>query len=267
MDEAIYPITANTNSPITANGIGWCDYQYHCVRKEGYPIPQINFCTGGSGVLIADGKTTEITTGMSFFLPQDQPHEYYTTGNQWHLRWVTFSGSGCSHLLEQFGLNNAAVIKHSDSSGIDSAWQEMYNILKRGSENDALLANAVMYRYLTEYYISKINSESTASEQSAFGLASEFISAHFTEEITINDISDAAGVSPQYLCRIFRRRTELRPFQYIALRRIQYAKQLLGRGGMTIAEISRKCGYNDVSYFCKLFKRQEGVSPKKFMSV
>lgn len=68
MDEAIYPIAKNPNkSLLTAAGVGWCDLQYHCIRKDGYPQPQINYCTEGKGVLVTEGKTTEITKGMSFF--------------------------------------------------------------------------------------------------------------------------------------------------------------------------------------------------------
>ena len=86
MDEAIYPIAKNPNkSLLTAAGVGWCDLQYHCIRKDGYPQPQINYCTEGKGVLVTEGKTTEITKGMSFFLPADVPHEYYALGDVWSL--------------------------------------------------------------------------------------------------------------------------------------------------------------------------------------
>ena len=48
MDEAIYPKAKNPNkSLLTAAGVGWCDLQYHCIRKDGYPQPQINYCTEG----------------------------------------------------------------------------------------------------------------------------------------------------------------------------------------------------------------------------
>ena len=123
-----------------------------------------------------------------------------------------------------------------------------------------------MHRYLAEYHISRISSCEKGSDSSSFRLAEEYISRHFTEEITMEELSAAAGVSPQYLCRVFKRRTDMRPFQYINCRRLQHAKLLLTRGGMTVSEISAAVGYNDVSYFCKLFREQEGVSPKKFMS-
>ena len=117
MDEAIYPIAKNPNkSLLTAAGVGWCDLQYHCIRKDGYPQPQINYCTEGKGVLVTEGKNTEITKGMSFFLPADVPHEYYALGDVWSLEWVTFSGCGCAALLEQFGLKNAVTAFNEDPS-------------------------------------------------------------------------------------------------------------------------------------------------------
>lgn len=267
MDEAIYPIIKSPNkSPVIAAGIGRCDNQYHCIRKEGYHLPQINFCTGGKGVLIAEGKTTEITKGMSFFLPADIPHEYYAVSEMWSLEWVTFSGTGCLGLLEQLGMTGALTVLHEDNSEMKRAWNGIYTALKRNGENDNLRADSYMHRYLAEYHISRISSCEKGSDSSSFRLAEEYISRHFTEEITMEELAAAAGVSPQYLCRVFKRRTDMRPFQYINCRRLQHAKLLLTRGGMTVSEISAAVGYNDVSYFCKLFREQEGVSPKKFMS-
>ncbi len=266
MDRAIYPIIGkNSGNLIIASGAGSCDYQYHCIRKEGYPHPQINFCISGKGILITEGKIFGITEGMSFYLPPDTAHEYYADGDSWSLKWVTFTGTCCRSLLEQFGMTHALVTVHEDMADLERAWQNVYSVLSRGGENNSFRADSYMYRFLTEYHISRMKAETTPSEFSAFRLAEEFIEAHFTEDITIGDISAAAGVSPQYLCRVFRRRTDMRPFQYINCRRIQHAKQLLAAGSMSVAEISRQAGYNDVSYFCKLFRRQEGVSPKKFM--
>ncbi len=267
MDEAIYPIINNPDrSLLTAAGIGRCDRQYHCVRRDGYPIPQINFCTDGKGILIAGGNTTEITKGMSFFLPADIPHEYYTEGALWSLEWVTFSGICCNGLLEQLEMTEPLTVMHKDSTEMKRAWNGIYSALKRNGKNDTLRADSYMYRYLAEYHISRTSSREKDSDTSAFRLAEEFISSHFTEELTMERLSAAANVSPQYLCRIFKQRTGMRPFQYINCRRLQYAKQLLTRSNMTVSEISHIAGYNDTSYFCKLFKEQEGVSPKKFMS-
>lgn len=267
MDEAIYPIAKNPNkSLLTAAGVGWCDLQYHCIRKDGYPQPQINYCTEGKGVLVTEGKTTEITKGMSFFLPADVPHEYYALGDVWSLEWVTFSGCGCAALLEQFGLKNAVTAFHEDPSEMERTWQSIYTVLKRNNENASLRADSYMYRFLTEYQISRMKPAGTPSEFSAYKLAEEYISAHLSEEIAMEDIAAAAGVSPQYLCRIFKRKTDMRPFQYINCRRLSYAKQLLTKGNMTVSQVSEAVGYHDTSYFCKLFRAQEGVSPKKFMS-
>ena len=105
--------------------------------------------------------------------------------------------------------------------------ESIYTILKRNNENASLRADSYMYRFLTEYQISRMKPAGTPSEFSAFKLAEEYISAHLSEEIAMGDIAASAGVSPQYLCRIFKRKTDMRPFQYINCRRLSYAKQLL----------------------------------------
>lgn len=265
MDEAIYPVADNGNL-LTASGIGMCDYQYHCIRKEGYPMPQINYCTGGRGILITENKKFIITEGMSFYLPPGTAHEYYADGDCWSLKWVTFSGSGCSAFLEHFGMTNVIVTVHDDISEMEHAWRRIYNVLKRSGNRDTLRADSYMYRYLTEYHISRMRSVDTTEEASVYSDAEKYISAHFTEDLTIDEIARAAGVSPQYLCRVFRNKAGMRPFQYVTSCRIQYAKQLLSHGKYSVAKISEMVGYKDVSYFCKLFRNLEGISPKKFMT-
>lgn len=52
--------------------------------------------------------------------------------------------------------------------------------------------------------------------------------------------------------------------EYIAKRRIQAAKELLTGSDITIDEIAAATGFCSASYFCKLFKRYEGITPSYF---
>ena len=84
------------------------------------------------------------------------------------------------------------------------------------------------------------------------------------EELGLKELSRVAGLSPQYLCRIFKDCLNLRPFEYIAGKRIQEAKRLLIEGELTVNEIAAMTGYNNCSYFCSVFKKHEMLSPAQF---
>ena len=59
----------------------------------------------------------------------------------------------------------------------------------------------------------------------------------------------------------------MRPFEYLAKRRIQKAKLMLVQDKYTVNEIAQIVGYNDCSYFCSVFKKHEGISPAEFRAL
>ena len=264
MGEVIYPVI-KSRSPVAATGIGITDDQYHCIRRSGYPEHQINLCICGEGILRADGREYTISEGMSFFLARNVPHEYYGINTPWTLKWVTFSGSGCDELITELGLGSHAVVTHKDISGIEAAYSGIFSHLSRNGEFDALLADSWIFRYLAEYHISMKKSLETDSESAAVSRAVEYISQHYSGDISLADIAAYAGVSEQYLCRVFRRRTGMTPFGYVTGIRISRARELLAEG-TPINRTAELSGFKDTSYFCKVFKAREGVSPGKFLS-
>jgi AraC-like DNA-binding protein len=74
-----------------------------------------------------------------------------------------------------------------------------------------------------------------------------------------------ARLSPYYFVRQFKRATGLPPHQYVILRRVERAKQLLQAGGnFSLAEAAARAGFSDQSQFCQHFKRLVGVTPGQF---
>ena len=92
----------------------------------------------------------------------------------------------------------------------------------------------------------------------------DYINFNFASEITMDDLCAVSGVSKQYLCLLFKNTLASRPMEYIAKRRIQAAKELLVSTNKGIEDISEEVGFCTASYFCKLFKRYEGMTPSAF---
>lgn len=95
----------------------------------------------------------------------------------------------------------------------------------------------------------------------------EHIDQNFRSSITIAELSGVIGVSPQYLCRLFKECLDMRPFEYLTRRRIAQAKLLLADGGLSISEIAAAVGFNDCSYFCAVFKKIERISPAAYRGI
>lgn len=90
----------------------------------------------------------------------------------------------------------------------------------------------------------------------------KWIDAHVTEHITLADVARVAGLSEKYVCRIFREYTSKTVIDYVNERRIERACAQLMTSGIT--ETAFNCGFNDLSYFCKTFKKHMGITPSQY---
>ncbi len=91
-----------------------------------------------------------------------------------------------------------------------------------------------------------------------------FIHNNYAKPVTLEMIADIAGLNPQYLCKFFKRITGRTPIDYLNYYRIECAAELLQLSEMNVTEIASICGFNDLSYFIKLFKKAKNMSPREF---
>lgn len=91
-----------------------------------------------------------------------------------------------------------------------------------------------------------------------------FIHENYTRQIGLKDICKYLGVSPQYLIRTFNRKLNRSPLEYLNLFRISRAKDMLKYTSLTVKEISYEIGIQNPFYFCRLFKKIEGMTPTEF---
>jgi two-component system response regulator YesN len=94
--------------------------------------------------------------------------------------------------------------------------------------------------------------------------ATRYIREHFDKNLSLNDIAHAAYISPYYLSHIFKEHLSCTVIDYLTNVRIEEAKKLLRKKGLSIVSIAERIGYSDSGYFSKVFKKSEGVTPTTF---
>lgn len=94
--------------------------------------------------------------------------------------------------------------------------------------------------------------------------ALKLIETDYASTITLAQLAQACGMSPKYFCRFFREMTRKTPIDYLNHYRIKIACEMLRENQESITEIALSCGFNDLSYFIKTFKRYKGMSPKAY---
>lgn len=85
----------------------------------------------------------------------------------------------------------------------------------------------------------------------------------YVEKINIDNLATMCNVSKYHFCRIFKQVTSLSAIQYQTVYRLQIADNLLLNSDKTISEIANLCGFEDVCYFSRCYKKHLGVSPRQ----
>lgn len=94
--------------------------------------------------------------------------------------------------------------------------------------------------------------------------AAQFISAHFMERIGAEDIASAAGYSPNYLSKKFRKAVGIGIHEYLMFIRLQSAALELVSTNDSVTEIAFRCGFSNSNYFKDAFKKKYALTPRAY---
>ena len=91
-----------------------------------------------------------------------------------------------------------------------------------------------------------------------------YIDKHIEDDITISDIAKAFGYSKQHIVRLFKESFTLTPAKYILQSRLEKSLDLLSESRLAVNEIAEQCGFKDLNYFSRQFKKSYGISPTAY---
>ena len=119
----------------------------------------------------------------------------------------------------------------------------------------AILVSAFEKFLYEEQYIPKLSA--------AFTKTLLYIAEHYSEPLTVEQLSRLAGYNPCYFIRLFKKTTGISPYRYVTTFRMKTACLML-ENGAGITETAFRTGYRDVKTFARCFCNTFGVSPGKY---
>jgi two-component system response regulator YesN len=106
--------------------------------------------------------------------------------------------------------------------------------------------------------------EEVAKSATIIEKINKYIHEHYMEDIGRNEISAEFYLTPEYLAKLYKKKTGINLKDYINEYRIEKAKELLRAGEKNISNIAESVGFDNFTYFSTLFKKITGVSPKDY---
>jgi len=255
--------------PFLFTTIGICTNQVNISRPNGHPDYHWLHCVKGKGILLANNNEYIIDEKSGFFFYPGVPHQYYALKEPWETHWITFNGYAVSQLMKSISLRRCEVFYILDMLKLEGMFYDIYISAQSSNIFRSYECSYLLYKFIieikncldTEFPISG----SGYFKQKQLQPAVSFIEGNYNKDISLQDMADIINVTPRHFCRLFKETFNLSPFKYLTAYRIKKAKEFLVLSDdLAIKEVAQNIGYRDVSYFCKIFKEYEGLTPLEF---
>jgi len=92
----------------------------------------------------------------------------------------------------------------------------------------------------------------------------EYLQEHYAEPLSLNQLSELVGYTPQYLSNLFHRDTGMSIQNFLQRLRVEEACRRMGQNGGSLTEIAQAVGYTDAKHFARVFRRYKETSPKEY---
>ncbi|GGD18197.1 AraC family transcriptional regulator [Hyunsoonleella pacifica] len=122
------------------------------------------------------------------------------------------------------------------------------------------LANSRNQRMLSNSTAQKRNFENSSKIKKVY----DYIQDNFDKKISLDEISSLVNMTPVSFNRFIKKRTGKTFVIYVNSTRISHASKLLLETDLSIAEISFKCGFNNIANFNRIFKKEKNTTPSEF---
>lgn len=253
--------------PLYITGIGIQRNQEMIRRPVGFNHYQWSYCSAGRGVFRVGKEEVEIGKGQGFYFYPGIAHEYFAIEEPWEIYWITFHGNRIEELLRLMKIGPWGSFINEEEKELLENFRKTYEILAGEELHKIIQTSASLYQILVdlqkykEYQIQ----EDTLHPLFRLQPVIQYMEKYHAEDLELEQLAQLLGVTSYHLCRLFKASFSVSPIHYLMRLRIQEAKKkLIMEGDKEVKEIAREVGYRDVSYFGKLFKKQEKMTAKEF---
>lgn len=202
---------------------------------------------------IGEGDVLFLSPNCAYSIVTEKEFKHYTVNFSIHEKSSELDALGYPYCLLQG--------KSTDT--VERIFKELIGIWSSKKAGYEMRSVGCLYELLSQFFLEFTNQQNTVSQLRIFP-AKEYIEQHFESLITLEHLAFISNMSVTNFRREWKKHYSVSPIQYRDSIRLYYAKEYLNSGYYTVTEIARKCGFDDVSYFVRFFKKKTGLSPIKY---
>ena len=139
-----------------------------------------------------------------------------------------------------------------------------YEYIVQGS---LLIFLGLMFKH--NLYTENFTNFANSNQRNIYKLKKVFklIETSYNKPLTLDDLASASGLSSKYFCRFFQSMTSKTPISYLNYYRVECAcTKLINERDLSITDVAYSCGFNDLSYFIKTFRKYKNTTPNKYLT-
>lgn len=232
----------------------------------------LNYAHSGALYFSVDGGEPRLITGPAAFWTWPGPHYRYwpASSEGWDHYYVSWYGPRATAWqrrgLHPKGRPDSAVRPVSDPAQFRAAFEMLLGTLKSRPRNDPMVVHQLEGLLMQLHVQTSVAREESSVLQSVRDIA-EAVKANPQRAWDFAAEADHVGCTPTHFRRIWKALTGVSPLTYLNKTRMDLAAELLRRDKLHLQAIASTVGFEDVSYFSRLFRRFQGMSPGTYRDV
>lgn len=229
--------------------------QHRIFRPTGYHNDQIFLVADGNGIIKLSDEVFPLEKGDMFYLRAGVTHEYYGNNN-FETTYIAYDGDGVRGIRDYYSLGDFKLYSGKNLSAFEHNVETIISTFD--SIKDIPTLCAITYSTVIGFFEENCKKEYTSIEE-----VYHYIESNYASLLTLDDILKFYPYSKAKLCREFKAKYNVTVFEKIIETRLLHAKNIIkSEPEVKLKQVAESCGFGDVSYFCKLYKRAFGESPK-----
>ena len=243
---------------------GYCNYGLR--RNTKAPMLIWQYTLKGCGRFRLGELEYDIPPGYCFLAQVPEDHCYYIPEDQpsWEFIYVCCGGAEAARLATELRRAGSVFALAPDDPVVKTAYDIIAEARDSGLD-DIYRASSLAYGFMMKLFQLNITSRApTVLETMVLAKARNYCATHMEQPITVGDLAKEVGYSRWHFSRIFTRVYGKNPHLFIIEQKLNNALTLLKTTHNSLKTISALCGFEDTSYFCKVFKKYYGTTPDEF---